>query len=100
MYPIIRSASLLIRWWICYLTIENVPIFENETVGWMVGEIISIYTIMWAISYFIVGRFYERGDSPIFGALAYFFVYLVVALVVWLLMLFFTWIDVLPITTG
>jgi hypothetical protein len=100
LYPLVRTASLLIRWWVCYLTIENVPIFENELIGWVVGQIISLYTIMWAISYFIVGRFYQRGESPAFGAVAYFFVYMVVALIVWLLLMLLTWLGVFPIVVG
>lgn len=79
------------------MTIENVPIFANNAIEIVVGEILSIYTVMWFITYVIVGRFYERGENPTFGSLAYFFIYLIVALVFWLILLFLTWLGVLPI---
>ena len=44
-----------------------------------------------------VGNFYKKGEAPIFGAIAYFFVYLLNLGIMYAIMLVLTKIGVLPI---
>lgn len=99
MYKILSVLSFLIRAVICYFTIETAPIFENSLVAYGVDQVISLYSIMWLISYMIVGRVfgYQRGDDPALGAILYFFVYIVVAMIMWGILAFLTFIGALPI---
>ena len=55
MYKEISAISYAIRAYICYLTIETTPIFDNEGLTWLFGQIISIYTLFYLISYAAVG---------------------------------------------
>ena len=97
MYPLISGISFLIRAWLCYKTIDNIPILQNPILNYVLLEIISLYTILMVISRNIVGLFYDRGEAPIVGTVVYFFVYIIILGIVYLLMLFFTKIGILPI---
>lgn len=97
MYQLFSLISFLIRAYLCYCTIDNIPILANPLLDNILGEVISLYTILWAISYFIVGRFYDKGSNPILGVTFYFIVYIVVLGIVYLILLFLTFIGVLPI---
>lgn len=97
MYKILSELSLLLRMYLCYLTIDNIPILKNELWNYVLLEVISLYTILRILTYFEVGRFYEKGDNSAFGVIAYFFVYLINLGVMYLVMLVLTKVGMLPI---
>ena len=97
MYKILSVVSFCIRAYLCYRTIDNIPILANPLYNNILLEVISLYTILWAISYFTVGLFYDSGDEPILGVFLYFVVYVVFLGLMYLLMLFLTFIGILPI---
>lgn len=98
-YRIARTLSWILRWIICYFTIETTPIFENSLVAYGVDQIISLYTILWFISYSIVGGVfkYERGSEPVIGVILYAIVYIPLALFTWGILALLTAIGVLPL---
>jgi MFS family permease len=100
MYPIVSTASILARFYLCYITIEQLPIFANGSINWVVGQIISIYTIFRLICYPIVGRISQDFGikSAVTKSVLYFILYLPLIGVYWLLLLLFTHVfRVLPI---
>lgn len=97
MYPIVSGASFLIRAYLCYKTIESVPILANPIANDILWEVIPFYTILMLISRGIVGLFYNKGEAPTFGAILYFFVYLVILGIMYIIMLLLTKFGVLPI---
>lgn len=97
MYKIVSLISFLIRAWLCYNSIDNTPILKNPIANNILLEVISLYTILLLISRAIVGTFYKKGEAPIFGAVAYFFVYLVNLGIMYEIMLVLTKIGILPI---
>lgn len=97
MYPIIRFISFCIRAWLCYNTIDNIPILSNPIANSILLEVVSLYTILMVISRAIVGTFYKHGAAPVFGAIAYFFIYIVNLGIIYLLMLILTKIGKLPV---
>lgn len=98
MYRILSSASFIVRFAICYVTIEAVPIVESELMTIILAQAIPTYTVLRIISYGIVSALgYERGSAPGLGVFLYFIVYLPLALLLWLTLLLLTWLNVLPI---
>lgn len=97
MYKIVSLISFLIRAWLCYNSIDNIPILKNNIANNILLEVISLYTILMLISRAIVGTFYKKGEAPIFGTVAYFFVYLVNLGIMYGIMLVLTKIGILPI---
>lgn len=97
MYKIVSLISFLIRGWLCYNSIDNIPILKNPIANNIMLEVISLYTVLMLISRAIVGTFYKKGEAPIFGAVAYFFVYLVNLGIMYGIMLVLTKIGILPI---
>ena len=100
MYPIVSTLSILLRFYLCYVTIEQLPIFANDTINWIVGQIISIYTIFRLICYPIVGRISQQFDirSATVKSILYFILYIPLAGIYWLILLLLTHvIGVLPI---
>lgn len=93
MYQLLRVISFFIRAYLCYCTIDNIPILNS-----ILGEVISLYTILWAISYFIVGKFYDKGSNPLLGVILYFIVYIIILGITYLLLLLLTFFGILPIT--
>lgn len=98
MYQLLSLFSFLIRGYLCYCTIDNIPILANPILNSILGEVISLYTILWAISYFVVGRFYDKGSEPLLGVILYFIVYVVILGITYLLLLLLTFLGILPIT--
>ena len=96
MYQLLSLFSFLIRAYLCYCTIDNIPILANPILNSILGEVISLYTILWAISYFVVGRFYDKGSEPLLDVILYFIVYVVILGITYLLLLLLTYIGVLP----
>ena len=98
MYKEASAISYAVRFYICYLTIDAVPIFESDELTWLLGQIISIYTLFYFISYAAVGALgYRRGDAPVFGVVLYALIYIPLALLTWLILLALTKIGWLPI---
>lgn len=97
LYNIIRLISFAIRSYLCYLTIDNIPISENYLLNNMFLEVCSLYTLLWFISRIEVGIFYSRGEAPVLGSIMYFGVYLFNLGVLYLIMLVLTKVGVLPI---
>ena len=100
MYPIVSSISLAVRFWLCYITIESLPIFSNDATGWVFGQIISIYTLFRIICYPIVGILSERLyiSSATARSIMYFLLYIPLAGLYWVLLLLLTHVfGVLPI---
>ena len=97
MYKIISLFSLILRGWLCYKTIDNIPILANPIFNTILLEVVSLYSILMIITRKIVGTFYDKGEAPTFGAIAYFFIYIVNLGIMYLLLLFLTSIGVLPI---
>lgn len=97
MYPIVSGISFIIRAYLCYCTIDNIPILENPIYNNILLEVVSLYTILWAISYFITGKFYDSGSNPTLGSIIYFFIYIVALGIMYLIMLLLTALNILPI---
>lgn len=97
LYKFISLISFAIRSYLCYLTIDNIPIFENYLLNSMFLEVCSLYTILMIVSRLIVGIFYSKGEAPVLGSIIYFGVYLINLEVLYFVMLGLTHIDVLPI---
>jgi len=97
MYRLVSSISFLIRAWLCYNTIDNIPILANPIANSILLEVISLYTILMIISRKIVGIFYKTGEAPTFGAILYFVVYLVNLGIMYMIMLLLTKNGILPI---
>lgn len=98
MYQLLSLFSFLIRAYLCYCTIDNIPILANPILNSILVEVISLYTILWAISYFVVGRFYDKGSEPLLGVILYFIVYIIILGITYLLLLLLTFFGILPIT--
>lgn len=100
MYPLVSSLSLIIRFWLCYITIETLPIFSNGAIEWVLGQVISIYTIFRLICYPTVGMIAKKMEieSATAKSIMYFILYLPLAGIYWMVLLFLTHvIGVLPI---
>lgn len=100
MYPIVSTLSLIVRFYLCYISIEQLPIFVNEDTNWLFGQIISIYTIFRLICYALVGAISSRmkeNDSTIKSVL-YLVLYILLAGIYWLVLLLLTNVfGVLPV---
>lgn len=98
MYKILSLLSYLIRFWLAYITIEKVSIFNSEIINYFWGEVFSIYTILMLISYFVTGKFYSKNELPAsVGVIIYFFVYCFFLFLYWVILQFLTFVGVLPI---
>ena len=97
LYKIIRLISFAIRAYLCYLTIDNIPIFENYLLNSMFLEVCSLYTILMIASRLVVSIFYSKGEAPVLGSIMYFGVYLFNLELLYLVMLGSTKVGVLPI---
>jgi hypothetical protein len=100
MYPLVSSLSIIIRFWLSYISIETLPIFSNEGLDWMLGQIISIYTVFRLICYPVVGIVASKMsiDSSSLKSIIYLILYTPLVLIYWVILLFLTHvIGVLPI---
>jgi len=94
---IISEIVIFMIIYVCFITIEAVPIFKSNILGLLFGQIIPIYSIIMLISYAIVSKFYQRGDAPVFGVILYAIVYIPLALLLWGILSLLTFIKVLPV---
>ena len=97
MYKILSELSFLIRCYLCYLTIDNIPILKSDLLNYILLEVISLYTILRIITYFEVGRFYTKGDDSALGVISYFFIYVINLGIMYAIMLGLTKLGILPI---
>lgn len=97
MYKVLSAISFFIRAYLCSITIDKIPILANPLYNNILFEVVSLYTILWVISYFTVGLFYERGDEPVLGVILYFLTYVIFLTIIYLIMLFLTFLGILPI---
>ena len=97
MYKILSAISFYIRAYLCYITIDNIPILANPLYNSILLEVVSLYTILWLVSYFTVGLFYDSGDNPTLGVILYFVTYVIFLGIMYLIMLLLTFIGILPI---
>ncbi len=99
MYRLLSKASYIVRFIICYFTIDAIPIFQSDIWAYIFAQTVPVYGLLLAISYAVVGGVfkYERGSAPEFGVLLYFIVYIPLALLLWGFLALLTAIGVLPI---
>lgn len=97
MYKVVRLVSFVIRAYLCYCTIDNIPILADPIANNILLEVISIYTILMIISRLTVSTFYKKGEAPVFGAIAYFVVYILYLGITYAIMLHMTNMGILPI---
>ena len=99
MYEIARAISLAVRVLICYFTIETTPVFADEAIQWLLGQMASVYLLLRLVSYTIVGRVigYEKGEAPVPGVILYAMAYIPLSLVLWGVLWLLTWVGILPI---
>lgn len=97
MYKFISTLSFITRAYLCYCTIDNIPILANSMANTILLEVISTYTILMVITRATVGKFYTKGENPTFGAILYFFIYLIYLVILYAILLFLTFIKFLPI---
>ena len=97
MHKILSELSFLIRMYLCYLTIDKIPILSNQLLNYILLETISLYTILRLISYYEVNRMYNGEVETISGTITYFFVYIFNLGIMYVLLLLCTKIGLLPI---
>lgn len=100
MYPFVSAVSFLVRFYLCYITIEQLPIFANDTVNWVIGQVVSIYVIFKLICYPIVGKVSDHFEmrSSTAKSVIYFLTYLPLIGLYWVVLLALTNVfEILPI---
>ncbi len=101
LYQLISLISYLIRYILCYLTIESIPIFESEAMQWIYSITFGglIYTVFWSICYPLVRLISNKFDitHSYQKSLLYFFLYLPLILVSYLILKELTVHGLLPI---
>lgn len=99
MYKFLSSISFIIRVYLCYVTIDTIPILENELVNYMILEILSLYTILRIITYFenkvIINRL--NVQSSCIRVFIYFIIYCLNLAIMYGIMLLLTKYGILPI---
>lgn len=100
MYPLVSALSLFARFYLCFITIERLPIFVDDTANWIFGQVLSIYTVFRLICYPLVGFISERLDirSATVRSIMYFLLYLPLVGIYWFALMILTSIfGILPI---
>lgn len=97
MYKILSEISFFIRCYLCYLTIDNIPILSNQLLNYVLLEVFSLYTILRIITYLEVGTIYKKSDESEIGVIVYFFIYLINLGIMYVLLLILTHFGILPI---
>lgn len=92
LYRLVSATSLLVRFYLCYITIEQLPIFASNEFNIIVGQIVSVYSVFWAISYIATGIISHRLgiENPTGRSILYFMVYLIPVSIYWLVLLILT----------
>lgn len=100
MYPIVSILSFIARIYLCYVTIEQLPIFANESINFVFGQVVSIFTIFRLICYPIVGEIASKFSiqSATAKSILYFLLYLPLVGIYWTVLLLLTHVfGVLPL---
>ena len=97
MYKMLSEISFIIRAYLCYLTIDRIPIIKNELLNYIFLEVISLYTVLMIISYIEVNIIYDGEVETITGTITYFVVYIFNLGILYLLMLLLTKVGFLPL---
>lgn len=99
MYSIISALSFIIRAYLCYITIDTVPIISNPLIQYLLTEIVSLYTILWGLSYATNGALIQKYDiqSKTVRAFFYFFIYVTYLFVMFGILKLLTFVRVIPI---
>lgn len=97
-YQIFALISFSLRAYLCYLTIDNIPIISNPLANELFLEVFSLYTFLWAISRITTSFFYQKGiDSPYTGSAIYFAVYIIYLLILFAVLSMLTFLKLLPL---
>lgn len=97
MYKLLSTLSFGLRAYLCYLTIDKIPIMRNEFLNYILLEIFSLYTILWLFTYGEVSLFYTKGESTNLGVIFYFIIYVINLGIMYAVMNLLTYIGILPI---
>lgn len=101
-YKIVKVISFVLRYLLCYFTIEKIPIFESETVQWFWSALFGgvIYSILLAVCYPLAGFISKKFciESSSVKSILYFILYLPLVLITYLVLLCFTRFGMLPIS--
>lgn len=99
LYGVVSSASLLARWYFCFITIERLPISIDPIKSLVFGILIPVYGLFWAICYPTVGVLSSNLgiESPTARSLMYFVIYIPVATVYYLALAVMTHLGILPV---
>lgn len=97
-YQAVAFASFVFRAYLCYLTIDNIPIILNPLINEVFLEVFSLYTLLWAVSRPVTGIFYKKGiDSPYKGLVIYFGIYIAFLILLYFILLTLSFFKILPI---
>lgn len=101
-YKIIKTISVLIRYGLCCITIEQILLFESETAQrlWSLAFGGVLYTVLRFLCYSIVGKTVKKRvptASSSEKSLMYFFLYVIVVLILFGVLKILTCFGVLPI---
>ena len=94
---LISTISFCIRAYLCYLTIDGIPVLANPIANEIWGEVFSLYSLLMIISRATVVMFYKKGEAPVFGAICYFCIYLVYLAITYGVLVVLTKNGILPI---
>ena len=97
MYKIFSKISYIVRFCICFVTIEAVPIYKSDLIGLIFGQVFPTYVILLLISYAIVGIIYKKGSEPTLGVILYFIVYVSLVAILWIILALLTQFRILPV---
>lgn len=102
LYKIVKVISFVLRYLLCYITIEKIPIFESETAQWFWSALFGgvIYSILLAVCYPLVGFISKKIciESSSAKSILYSILYLPLVLITYLVLLCFTRFGMLPIS--
>lgn len=102
LYPVVRVLSYAIRYAMCYLTIEQIPIFESDTAQWIWSAIFGgvIYSVFWFICYHLVRKITEKTDivNSSTKSILYFLLYIPLIAITIVVLEILTAFGVLPIS--
>lgn len=101
-YEIVSVLSYVLRYLLCYFTIEQVPIFDSETAQWIYSVFFGgiLYSLLWGISYLVIGyisRKYGIKSSAVKSGI-YFVCYIPLAIIAYIILLLLTKFELLPIS--
>lgn len=98
-YKLISGASYLVRFIFCFYTIGTIDLYNNPIINEFIDEFFSLYTLLWALSYFTNKIFfiekYNIKDSST-RSIIYFFIHLVYSFILYGIMSLLVWLKILP----